>query len=243
MSLTELVFTTWKWTGPDPARQFPAAAVNVLHAMLARHFHAPFRLVCFTDDPKGIDGAVEVLPLPTTKADGMPAPFHDRKLWPACFRRLWLFSTEAQALGLRICNIDLDVVICQDITQLLTSKQADFVGWCEERFVWNKIAGGLWLLTTGTFPQVWESFDPEKSPHIAWQQGHRGSDQAWMSHCLYRPRQTFSSKEGLWKMNWLPKGGQKPGPEVKIVFTTGIAPPWAEKTQLGHKWIAEHYHL
>ena len=76
---------------------------------------------------------------------------------------------------------------------------------------WNKIAGGIWLLTTGSHPEVWDRFDPETSPQIAWQQGHRGSDQAWMSHCLYPPRQRFTSKDGLWKMAWLPKGGRHQG--------------------------------
>lgn len=238
-----LTFCTWKWKGIDPARQFPAEAVNVLYAMLARHYQAPFRLVCITDDPSGIDSAVDVQPLPQTKADALQAPFHDRKLWPSCFRRLWLFSKDAQALGKRICNIDLDVVICQDITTLLTSRQADFVGWAENRFSWNKVAGGIWLLNTGTHTGVWERFDPETSPKVAWDQGHRGSDQAWMSHCLYPPVQRFSSKDGLYKMAWLPKGGQPPGPEVKMIFTTGVSAPWLEKTQLGHRWVRDHWRL
>ena len=56
MQTAPLVFVTWKWTGVDPARQFPAEAVNILYAMLTRNYHAPFRLVCLTDDATGIDG-------------------------------------------------------------------------------------------------------------------------------------------------------------------------------------------
>ena len=236
-----LTFVTWKWKGADPARQFPAEAVNVLYAMLERHYHAPFRLVCLTDDPQGIDAAITIVPLPETKADHrlVPACY---KNFPSCFRRLWLFSLEACALGIRICNIDLDVIIRANITALLTSKTAPFVGWTDGRFAWNKIAGGFWLLTTGSHPKVWERFDPDTSPDIAWNQGHRGSDQAWMSHCLYPPTQSVSFKDGLVKLNWLPHAGQPPGPEIKIVFTTGVSPPWSEKTQLGHTWILDDYH-
>ena len=236
-----LTFTTWKWKGVDAARQFPSEAVNILHRMLDRHYHAPFRLVCITDDPVGIDDGVTIFPLPTTKADHVTMP-PEYKLFPSCFRRLWTFSDEACILGERICNIDLDVIILGDITALLTTKTADFVGWSEGRFGWNKIAGGLWLLTTGTHPEVWDRFDPEKSPHIALNQGHRGSDQAWISHCLYPPWQRFTSQDGLWKLAWFPKGGQPPGPEVRMVFTSGLTPPWSETTQLGHSWIREHYH-
>ena len=42
--------------------------------MLDRHYHAPFRLVCLTDDPTGIDGAVDIVPLPVTKADHLRVP-------------------------------------------------------------------------------------------------------------------------------------------------------------------------
>lgn len=237
-----LVFTSFKWVGPDPARTFPAEAVNVLYAMIDRHYHAPFRLVCFTDDATGIDSAVDVQPLPKTKADQLDAPFHDRKLWPACYRRLWLFSKDAEMLGPRICNIDLDVIICGDITELIQAKQAEFVAWQENRFSWNKCAGGFWLLTTGSHPEVWESFDPKKSPDVAWQQGHRGSDQAWMSHCLYPATQTVSSADGLYKMAWLPKAEHRPGAAVKVVFTTGTSAPWLEATRHKHPWITDYYY-
>jgi hypothetical protein len=241
MTQDVLTWTTWKWQGPDPARQFPAAAVNVLYAMIDRNFHAPFRLVCFTDDPTGIDGAVDVQPLPQTKADHLLAPPQDRKLWPACWRRLWLFSKDAMALGPRICNIDLDVIIVQDITTLIQSKQADFVGWSCGRHAWNRIGGALWLHTPGTHTEVWDKFDPATSPQVAHAQGHRGSDQSWLSHMLYPPVQKITEHDGVLKLNWLPHAGRAPGPDVRMIFTVGTSPPWAAATQLKHRWITEHW--
>ena len=240
MATSELIFLTWRWQGADPARQFPAEAVNVLYGMIARHFHAPFRLVCLTDDPTGIDGAIEVRPLPETKADHLTMP-SAYKLFPSCFRRLWAFSQEACTLGARLCNIDLDVIICQDITALLTSKTADFVGWSCGRHSWNRIGGALWLLTTGSHPEVWDTFDPATSPQVAFAQGHRGSDQAWISQCLYPPVQRITEHDGVVKMNWLPHAGHPPGPEVKMVFTSGLTPPWSPQAQVGAPWITAHY--
>ena len=237
-----LNFVTWRWQSADPARHFPAAAVNILYAMLTRHYHAPFRLVCLTDDPTGIDGAVDVLPLPVTKADQvlvMPPCYPG---FPSCFRRLWLFSAEACMLGTRICNIDLDVIILQDMTALLTTKTADFVGWRCGRRSWNRIGGALWLLTTGTHQAVWDTFDPTTSPHVAFSQGHRGSDQAWISQCLYPPLQRITEQDGVIKMNWMSHAGHPPGPDVRMVFTSGITPPWHATTQRGHPWIRNHYY-
>ena len=152
-----------------------------------------------------------------------------------------MFSDEARMVGDRICNIDLDVILLEDITALLTTKTAPFVGWSDERFAWNKIAGGIWLLTTGAHPEVWERFDPATSPQMTWTQGHRGSDQAWLSHMLYPPLQRFTSQDGVWKLRWLPTG-QAPGPDVRLVFTTGVTPPWSPQTQREHPWIRDYFH-
>ena len=44
--------------------RYPALYVNRLWSMIKRHTVRPTRLVCFTDDPTGVDPAVEVFPLP-----------------------------------------------------------------------------------------------------------------------------------------------------------------------------------
>ncbi|MGD9388436.1 MAG: hypothetical protein PVI87_09465, partial [Gammaproteobacteria bacterium] len=45
------------------AKYGPAYA-NILRAMLERWLEPPFRLVCFTDDPHGLDPRIETRPLP-----------------------------------------------------------------------------------------------------------------------------------------------------------------------------------
>ena len=238
-----LVFVCWKWRGDDPARAFASAHVNVLYAMLARHYHAPFRLLCLTDEPQGLDGAIETWPLPETKADALGPPrTTSSKIFPACYRRLWLFSEEARTLAPRLCNLDLDVVILDDITALLDSKTASFVAWCGKDGL-SKIAGGMWLLTTGVHVDVWEQFDPQSSPALAYAAGHRGSDQAWLSYRLYPPQERWTAADGVVKLNWLRKGGQHPPRGTKMVFTTGLTPPWSETVRLGHRWVADYWHV
>ena len=238
-----LTFVTWKWRGPDPARQFPSHAVNALYAMIVRHYHAPFRLVCLTDDFSGLDGKIDAVPLPVTKADALLAPNTTfAKTFPSCFRRLWLFSEEAKALGARICLLDIDVIILEDITDLVDGKTADFVGWCGKDGL-SKIAGGMWLLTTGSHTDVWDAFDPQSSPALAYTAGHRGSDQGWLSYMLYPPQERWTMADGIYKMTWLRKSGQRPPPEVKMVFTTGLDAPWTPRCQLGHSWVRDYWRL
>ena len=74
MQTAPLVFVTWSGPGLTRPANFRLEAVNILYAMLTRNYQAPFRLVCLTDDPTGIDGAVDIVPLPVTKADHLMVP-------------------------------------------------------------------------------------------------------------------------------------------------------------------------
>ena len=239
-----MTFVTWKWQSPDPRRQFLPEHVNVLYAMLARHYQGSFRLVCITNDPQGLSAPIEVFPLPDTKADHVMSPqATPNKYFPSCYRRLWLFSKEAQQLGKQICQLDIDVIILRDITAMLHSRQADFVGWSDPIFGWDKIAGGLWMLTTGSHPQVWEQFDPAVSPGVAYAAGYRGSDQGWLSYMLYPPKERWTKEDGVIKLGWLPKTQDAPSPDIRMVFTPGHQPPWSAAVQHRYPWIKAHWRL
>ena len=45
--------------------KYSADYVNILFNMVSRNLSIPFRFVCFTDDPKGINEQVEVFDLPS----------------------------------------------------------------------------------------------------------------------------------------------------------------------------------
>ena len=235
-------FVTWKWAPATGNRAFQSEHVNVLRAMLERNFHAPHKLICLTDDTGGLDPRIEALPLPVTGFEHLPNPSSKlyprmEKDFPSCYRRLWVFSDEARSLGERIICIDIDVIVTGDITHL-AKKTAPFVGWSSAKFGWNKIAGGLYMLTPGAHTEVWTEFDPDTSPRIAAAAGNNGSDQAWMSYKLYPPKEMWTDADGVVKINWL---SRRPPNRQCLVFTNGHRPPWDQATQKKYPWVSRYW--
>ena len=251
-----LTFVTWKWRAPErkipiePAlgkRGFKSEQVNVLYAMIARHYPRPFRLICITDDADGLDPRIEATPIPQSAAQFLSLinPLGER--FPNCYCRLWNFSHEAAALlGERIFQIDIDVVITGDLRPLI-DRDEDFIGWSDKHFEKNKIAGGAYLLKTGSLKDIWEDFDPVSSPARAFAAGFKGSDQGWMSYKIgNRQRATGNGAEigywrdaGLVKLNWTQRGARVPPRGVRLVFTSGVKPPWAKETRAKYPWVRE----
>jgi len=175
-----MIFTCFKWRGPDPDRVFLPLHVNTLYRMLAANYRKPFRFVCITDDTSGLIPEVETLPLPDMAE--IPAPNGDR--YPSCYRRLWLWSEEAaQVLPGQVVCIDIDVVIAGDVTEFF-DRDEDCVMWGDADHKSLKYSGGLWMIRTGTRTHVWDNFDPIESPKATKAAGLLGSDQAWLSYCL-----------------------------------------------------------
>lgn len=246
-----ITFVTWKWHTAGSPRRFFSRHVNVLYSMIARCYRAPFRFVCVTDDPAKLDPRIEAMALPV-RFDELRSPHGAR--FPNCYCRLWNFSREAAVLGERIFQLDVDVIITGDLMPLL-DRPEDFVGWSDRRFQQNKIAGGAYLLRTGSMPEIWEDFDPARSPALAFADGHFGSDQGWMSYKIKKIVQpseadSVQSSIGFWKdgaslikINWTDKRAHRAPPGAKLVFTNGVKPPWAIETQMRYPWVKNHWRL
>jgi hypothetical protein len=217
---------------------FLSEHVNVLRSMIARNYPLPHRFICITDDAAGLDSQVEPVPMPETFGD-VPSPQGEG--FPSCYRRLWVFSRQAQRwLGDRIFCTDIDAVYCRDIRPIV-DRFEDFIGWCDHRFNWNKIAGGCYMLKTGSMPHVWEEFDPLRSPALAFAAGNSGSDQGWMSYKMYPPPGKWTKQDGITKLRWTPKFAKAPPPHVRIAFTSGVFPPWHPDVQRQYPWVREHW--
>lgn len=235
-------FVCWKWTDPrcvGTPRQFKSHHVNVLSRAIKRHYPRPHRFICITNEPEGLLKDVEHMPMPETGFEHLknPSEQHSQKPFPSCYRRLWNFSEEAKILGERIFALDIDVIIKGDLRSLV-DRTASFVGWSDKKFGWQKVAGGAYLLKTGTHTDVWTDFDPNSSPGIARAAGCGGSDQAWMSYKLWPPEDSWSMADGLFKLKWL--NGVVPA-EAKMIFTSGDKPPWDRTVQRKHPWIQEYW--
>lgn len=233
-----LTVVTYKWRGPPQYRsQFSAEHVNVLRAMVKRHLHIPHRFVCITDDPAGVD--CETIPLwDGPVVPGMPV---DR---PNCYRRLRLFAADAEKLvGKRFLSLDLDTVICDDITPLVNRP--------EEFVIWGDTArgtpynGSMMLLRAGARTKVWDTFDPAKSPGVGKRLGYVGSDQAWIGACLGKGEAKWTAADGVYSYrNQIqpPRGRGDLPTGARIVFFHGQFDPWDPKVQDRHPWIKEHWH-
>jgi hypothetical protein len=257
--------TCWKWKPAQPSgpRFFDSKHVNVLRAMVARHLPIPHRFVCVTDDTDGLDSRIEAVPMPPQTFDSLVdvqsllSPHHHKynkaqgwrrrrisaippkRYFPSCYRRLWLFSEEAKALGDRILALDVDVIVTGSLLPLV-AREESFVGWCDERNERPRVAGGVYLLTAGSHTDVWTDFDPETSPRVALEAGYKGSDQAWMSYKLCPSAATWGRADGLTKITWL-EG--EPDESTRLVFTAGYAPPWNRDEQRKNPWLKKYWTL
>lgn len=162
-----ITFACWKW-----GAVFSARYVNILRAALARHVHADHRVCCVTDNPLGLDGDIDILPLPTEFADA-----------PRCRRRMQQYAQDFEAtLGARICTIDLDVVIVDDLTPIVTRPEP-IVGWKVGHA--GVYSGSFLLHDAGALDGAWQRFrrDPIGYPRSLQPSGV-ASDQAMLNHWI-----------------------------------------------------------
>lgn len=235
----------WKWTTQGYRSTFNADTVNVLRDMIARHLRQRHRFTCITDDAKGIDGDIRVIPLWDDFAK-VPNPSNPRN--PSCYRRLRMFSAEARdIIGERILSLDLDAVITGPLDPLV-DRPEDFVIWGGQtvqpggRVTYNWYNGSLMLLRAGTRTRVWTEFNPATSPRAAHMAGCRGSDQGWISYCLGKNEATWGTKEGVYSFrnHIIPSKGILPS-NARFVAFHGQYDPWHRHVQQAYPWVAKHY--
>lgn len=232
----------WKWRPvPGYRSKFSAEHVNVLRAMVERHFHMPHEFVCVTDDPAGIDPRVRVVKLWDDYAS-VPSPHGEGA--PSCYRRLRAFSKETgELLGGRFVSLDLDCVITGDVTPVWWRPERDFMIW-HGTTGGNPYNGSMWMMDAGARAQVWEKFDPVESPRLARQCKFYGSDQAWIAACLGRDEKVWKKKDGVfsYRKDVVMNRGRLPQ-NARIVFFHGSVDPWSRAAQRGSPWIREHWKL
>jgi hypothetical protein len=233
----------WKWK-PKPGYRstFGPETVNTLKRMVARHYRADHELVCITDDAEGIDKDVRVIPLWSDHAQ-VPSPHGPGN--PSCYRRLKAFSAEAATLiGERFVSIDLDVVIAGDLRPVWDVPEAFKIwGDTSPRTPYN---GSMFLMTAGVRRQVWDKFDPHRSPLLAKQKGYWGSDQAWIGYALGPDEKRWNTADGVYSFRNHIQDLRtlKPGPlpeNASVVFFHGKHDPWDDDVRAKYGWVREHY--
>jgi len=200
--------------------KYSAEYVNVLKKMTQRNLTVPHKFVCFTEDPKGIDPDIKILPLPTIQIKG----------W---WFKTMLFNPNLQIQGTMLF-IDLDVVIFKNIDRLFQHSPGTFMV-CRDfnrcfQPNWQKMNSSVVRWNTGQHPQLYNNFI--KDPITISKRFH--GDQDWLfdqvkKHFEFWPDEWIQSYK--WEMRGNPKlvrqkTGQKnftaPG-EPKIKSETAVA--------------------
>lgn len=231
--MSELAVVCWKWVGWR-GEMYKAHHVNVLKRMVEKNLKIPHRFVCVTDDPTGVQAeTIKIWNDPEVMVQGKR---------PNCYRRLKIFSNEAKRIfnADRILSIDLDCVIFDDITPLVTDH--DF------RIMQGKASplnGSMFMHRLGTLPKVWETFgcnapDLVRRREMATKVRMFGSDQAWMSYCLPDAK-TWTAQDGAYHFTLLK--GDVPD-DARICFFAGSHKPWnpyiAEKAPRAYDIYAKY---
>jgi hypothetical protein len=185
------------WEG---SRAFLPEYVNVLARMVDRHLPEPHRFICVTDTTQGFSSDVEVIDMPPEARALRALSSPEGKHFPSSYPRLWTFSLAAKALGERVLLLDIDCLVVSDMRRLF-ELQHDFVGWRSRPPQEGPIrfGGGTWMHRTGTRTHVWERFieNPPQAIQEAREAGYRGSDQAWISHCLSKTEPSWPEPSGI----------------------------------------------
>lgn len=222
------------WKRIATGYQLPAACdydwkhVEILQAMVKRHLKIPHEFICITDHPNPPE-SIKTLPI-----------WDKCRNLGGCFNRLYAFSEDMQEIiGGRFVMIDLDCVIVREITPLFD---------VEDDFKINEYAhedrdqyynGGLILMDPGARRQIWDQFDPEKSPEILKSLDYVvGSDQAWIRYVLGKGESRFTEGDGVYNFTKLIRN-QLPG-NARMVFFAGKRDPSTSR-HIG--WVRDHWRI
>lgn len=244
-------FVCWKWRQPNYRTTYTAEHVNVWAAMLRRHYRAPSRLICVTDDPRGVTGC-ETFPM-WSECDGLVNPSGPHL--PSCYRRLKIFDPRVTSEmdiddGAPVTSIDLDVVFVADLQPVVDKfPDAPFVGWrgvgARNPVVYN---GSIFRFRAGRAPFLWHDFNPERSPLEANKAHYFGSDQGWISYRLKGSAPGWGVLDGVlsYSSNLSQQRGIHnrrvlPG-HARIVSFNGKRKPWEAAVQQASPWIGKHWH-
>jgi len=84
--------------------------VNRLFNMVSRHLTLPFRFICMTEFTEGLNGDIEVYPLPE-----FPEPPPEHAQYCSAWRKLALFQPGIAEMQGKVLFLDLDVLVMDNI--------------------------------------------------------------------------------------------------------------------------------
>ena len=207
--------------------------------MVRRHYQRPHRISCITDDPRGIDDSIRVIPLWDEFKHLRNPSF---RTGPSCYCRLRAYSKEAaQIIGPRFVSLDLDLLVVGDLAPVW-DRDEDYIVWGDTMLKQEGgvpgYNGSMWMMTAGARSQVWERFNPKTSPQESDRAGRKGCDQGWVTYVLGIGEKTWTTADGVYSYRKHIRGTDKLPENARIVFFHGIA--WTD-TLPQISWFQENY--
>lgn len=226
--MDRLQIVVWKWRHPRKSHvifDFSADAVNKLRADLDANLSLPHDVVCITDDANGLDSRIRVVPLWSEGAD-----------LGGCWRRLKVFSPEMRTLiGPRFAWIDLDSVVVGPLDDIF-ARSEDAVFYRSNSVTGTPYNGSLVLMDAGARAEVWNSFDPTRSPGVVRDAGLIGTDQAWIAHVLGSDQPVWDARDGV--MYFTRDCVPDLPPQSRVVFFAGPLKAHMVAAQRQAPWLA-----
>lgn len=108
---------------------YPSFYVNRLYAQVKRNLRRPFRFVCVTDDPSGVEPSVDCVPFSED-----PGVFG--RPWPNLFSKLCLFRRGFADLRGPSLFLDVDLLVIRELDRFFDYRPGDFCiihNWVELR--------------------------------------------------------------------------------------------------------------
>ncbi len=224
-SILKILCFKWEYTDGfripslDVIGKYSADHVNRLYHSVERNLTIPHKFICVTDNPYGV--GCETFPLWSTY----------RNLG-GCYTRLMLFNSNMRYIfGNRIASIDLDCVVTGSLDAIFGRKESFIINKYHRgkkgEYTHQWYNGGLFLMTTGSRSEVWDSFNPVKSPKIIRERKSKkeiiGTDQAWISHVLDSDEAVFNENDGVYEYRQIV--GQELPKNAKLVLFAGRRDP------------------
>lgn len=229
-----LQIVTWKWSNGDHPKkhiEFSHEHINRFYRMLDRHSTVPYEAVCITDDPRGIDPHIRIIPL-----------WDDHRDMGGCYVRLKSFHKGMkQIIGDRFIWFDIDTVITSNVDHILKDESdLKFWGDTHPRTPYN---GSMCMHRAGSAEQIWTDFDPKASPRAGKRLGYVGTDQAWISTVMGPHLPKWGQADGIYSLRChFEKLGRTELPaNACIIMFHGRHDPSHREAQARYPWILPNW--
>ncbi len=231
--------------------------VNILYHMVKRNLTVPFRFICMTEHPEGIEKEIDVLPLPAFDEPG-PEDYKKCQAW----QKLSLFADPLYDIQGKILFFDLDIVVIDNIDCFFSysNKLAIIENWSQP----NRLIGQASSIcfNVGQYSQLLKKYQEQQERVV---KTHR-TEQVYITREL--GRDNFDYFPANWcksfKMHCMPGGllnsfitprhipkdakiivfHGNPNPIDAINGQWGAAVPWFKKfykTVKPTKWLEKHW--